>query len=273
MSWKQIYDANQAGQTFTFKQSIANDRLRNYSCREFPGWNLTITDQYRANVFLKELAGFERKNSMPNFSIVYLDQDHTAGLTQGMPSPKSMVADNDLALGRIVDGISHSKFWPKTAVFVIEDDAQDGFDHIDGHRSPCMVISPYVRRGATVSHFYNQTPVVHTMLQILGCPPLNQMDAMSPLMSDVFNDNPDLTPYTFKPNVIPLDQITQAKTASNLQRRWIAKSKSLDLRSPDASDEDLLNRMQWVSVKGSKPYPTRYERSKFVSRKRVADDR
>ncbi|HTQ09761.1 MAG TPA: alkaline phosphatase family protein [Fimbriimonadaceae bacterium] len=257
MSWKQLYDATLAGATYEFKQSIANDRLRRYSCRNYPGWNLGITDQYRADVFLQELAGFEKKNSMPNFSIVYLDQDHTAGLTPGMPTPKAMVADNDYALGRIVDGISHSKFWGTTAIFVVEDDAQDGWDHVDGHRSTCFVVSPYCRRGALVSTFYNQTSVVHTMLQILGAPPLNQMDAMSPLMTDCFKAVPDLTPYTAKPPIIPLDTLNVAKKATALQRRLMAKSKLLDLTKPDASDEDLLNRMQWVSVKGSRPYPGR----------------
>lgn len=256
MTWKQIYDANQAGQKQAFKQSIANDRLRRYSCRDYPGWNLTITDQLRANVFLGELKDFEKRGAMPNLSIVYLEQDHTAGLTPGMPSPKAMVADNDLALGRIVEGISHSKFWASTAIFVVEDDAQDGFDHIDGHRSTCYVISPYSRRGDTISHFYNQTSVIHTMLQILGVPPLNQMDAMSPLMTDCFTETPDLRPFTAKPNTIPLDLLNVPKsTTTKLVREWMAKSKKLDFSKPDAADEDVLNRAQWVSVKGGKKYP------------------
>ncbi|HWA82438.1 MAG TPA: alkaline phosphatase family protein, partial [Fimbriimonadaceae bacterium] len=271
MSWKQVYDANQAGQSLHFKQDIANEHLRRYSCRDYPGWNLDITDQLRANVFLKELKEFEKKGSMPNLSIVYLEQDHTAGLTPGMPTPKSMVADNDLSLGRIVDAISHSKFWAKTAIFVVEDDAQDGFDHVDGHRSTCFVISPYVRRGTVVSNFYNQIGVIHTMLQILGVPPMNQMDAMAPLMRDCFMPTPDLTPYTVKPNQIQLDLLNTPKKASAVVRQWMAKSRKLDLTKPDASDEDLLNRMQWVSVKGSKPYPSRYSKTKF-KKSRDGDD-
>ncbi|MFI5386653.1 MAG: alkaline phosphatase family protein, partial [Fimbriimonadales bacterium] len=263
MNWKQIFDANQAGQAMQFKQNIANEHLRRYSCRDYPGWNLAITDQLRANVFLKELKDFEKRGTMPNLSIVYLEQDHTSGLTVGMPSPKAMVADNDLALGRVIEGISHSKFWASTAVFVVEDDAQDGFDHVDGHRSTCFVVSPYVKRGQIVSSFYNQTSVIHTMLQILGVPPLNQMDAMSPLMNDCFTFKPDLRPYTVKPNSVPLDQLNTPKKATALQRQWMAKARQLDLSSPDASNEDMLNRMQWVSVKGSKPYPERYERTKF----------
>lgn len=265
MTWKQMYDANQAGQSFDFKQNIANDRLRRYSCREFPGWNLAITDQYRANVFLRELNDFERKGSMPNMTIIYLEQDHTSGLTAGMPTPKAMVADNDLALGRVIEGISHSKFWPSTAIFVVEDDAQDGFDHVDGHRSTCFVVSPYTKRGEVVSNFYNQTSVVHTMLQILGIAPLNQMDAHSPLMSECFTAKPVMTPFTAVRNQIPLDQLNTPKKATALERKWMAKAKQLDLSSPDASDEDLLNRMQWISVKGSKPYPERFEKTKFKS--------
>lgn len=271
MDWKQIYDANLAGQSLRFKQDIANERLRRYSCRDYPGWNLAITDQLRANVFLKELREFEKKGNMPSLSIVYLEQDHTAGLTLGMPTPKGMVADNDLALGRVVEGISHSKFWPKTAIFVVEDDAQDGFDHVDGHRSTCFVISPYARRGSVVSTFYNQIGVIHTMLQILGAPPLNQMDAMAPLMSDCFTSTPNLMPYTAKPSTIQLDLLNTPKKASVVVRQWMAKSSRLDLTKPDASDEDLLNRMQWVSVKGAKPYPSRYSKTKF-KKARDGDD-
>jgi DNA-binding beta-propeller fold protein YncE len=267
MTWKEIYDANKAGQTMQFKQNIANDRLRRYSCRDFPGWNLGITDQLRADVYLRELQSYEKKGTMPNLSIVYLEQDHTAGLSPGIPTPKAMVADNDYALGRVIDGISHSKFWAKTAIFVVEDDAQDGFDHVDGHRSTCFVVSPYARRGVVVSNFYSQVSVVHTMLQILGVSPLNQIDAMAPLMTDCFSATPDLTPFTLKPNVIPLDQLNTPKKATPLQRQWMAKSKRLDLTKPDASDEDLLNRMQWVSVKGSKPYPERYQRSRFKAKR------
>jgi hypothetical protein len=192
---------------------------------------------------------------MPSLTILYLEQDHTAGLTPGMPTPQAMVADNDLALGRVVEAISHSSFWPTTAIFVVEDDAQNGFDHVDGHRSPCLVVSPYTKRGVVVSRFYNQTSVIHTMLQILGVPPLNQMDAMSPLMTAVFTQTPNLAAYVHQPNQIPLDLLNVPKKASPLQRQWMAKSKLLDFTSPDASDEDLLNRMQWISVKGSKPYP------------------
>src|SRR5207248_10742079 len=136
-----------------------------------------------------------RRGNWPNLTIVYLPNDHTSGTTPGLPTPRAQVADNDLALGRVVEAISHSRFWPKTCIFVIEDDPQDGFDHVDGHRSLCLVISPYTHRGKVISRFYNQTSVLHTMERILGLPPMNQMDALAPLMTECFMDRPDLTPY------------------------------------------------------------------------------
>src|SRR5690606_27439176 len=124
--------------------------LTRYSCLDYPGWHMAIPDVLRADVFLKELAGFEKGGGLPNFTIVYLPQDHGSGTSPGFPTPRAHVADNDLALGRIVEGITRSRFWPKTCIFVVEDDPQDGFDHVDGHRSLCLVVSPYTRRGAVV---------------------------------------------------------------------------------------------------------------------------
>src|ERR1044071_6951327 len=111
---------------------------------------------------------------MPNVNIITLNNDHTNGTRPGSPTPRAQVADNDLALGRVVEGLSKSKFWPKTCIFVIEDDPQDGFDHVDGHRSPCLVVSPYTKRGAVIHDFYNQTSVLHTMQRILGLSAMNQ---------------------------------------------------------------------------------------------------
>lgn len=251
-SWKSVCEGNKSGKPLEATHRIENPRLKLYSAPTYPGWNLTISDQVRADIYLSD---FKNQKEMPSLTMVYLEQDHTAGLTPGMPTPQAMVADNDLALGRIIDSISHSKFWASTAIFVIEDDAQDGFDHVDGHRSCCFVISPYTRRGAIISDFHNQTGVVHTILQMLGVKPLTQLDAQSALFSDCFNAAPNLRPYDVKPNRIPLDTLNTPKKASSLQRAWMGKSKRLDLKTPDASDEDLLNRMQWIAVKGSKPYP------------------
>ena len=244
----------------THKISIAHnigiDRLRRYSNPDYPGWNLRIPDVLRADIFLKELAGFERRGTFPNLTIIYLPNDHTSGNGPGAPTPRAQVADNDLALGRIVEGISHSQFWPKTAIFVNEDDPQDGFDHVDGHRSLCLVVSPYTKRGAVISNFYNQTGVLHTALQMLGAPPLNQMDAASPLMRECFTDMPDLRPYTARPNNIPLDELNPPVTALRGEaRHWAQVSARIDFAHVDAAPEDTLNRILWYSSKGNAPYP------------------
>ncbi|GIV16058.1 MAG: phosphoesterase [Armatimonadota bacterium] len=243
-----------------FTQNIGIENLRRYSCRNYPGWNMRIPDVLRAEVFLKELREFERKGYFPNLVIIYLPQDHTSGTQPGMPTPRAHVADNDLALGRIVEGISKSRFWQRTCIFVIEDDPQDGFDHVDGHRSVCLVISPYTKRGAVVSEFYNQSSVLHTICRILGIPPMNQMVAMSPVMTACFTENPDFTPYTALPNRIPLDELNPPlNTLNPQQRHWAEASLRLPLDKPDRADEDILNRIIWHAVKGIEaPYPAEF---------------
>ncbi len=244
-----------------FTQNIGVENLRRYSCRAYPGWNMRIPDVLRAEVFLKELREFEQRDFFPNLVIIYLPQDHTSGTQPGMPTPRAHVADNDLALGRIVEGLSKSRFWSKMCIFVIEDDPQDGFDHVDGHRSLCLVISPYTKRGAVVSEFYNQTSVLHTICRILGVPPMNQMVAMAPVMTTCFTDTPDFTPYTALPNRVPLDELNPPLSSLNRQeeRYWALRSLHLPLDKPDLCNEDLLNRIIWHAVRGvDAPYPDHY---------------
>jgi len=205
----------------------------------------------RADVFLRDLKRFEEISIFPNLVIVYLPNDHTTGMTPGDPTPDSYLADNDLALGRVVEGISKSRFWPTTCVFVVEDDPQDGFDHVDGHRSLCLVVSPYTRRGIVVSEFYNQTSVLHTMERILGLPPMNQMDAMAPVMTACFQSKPDLRPYVCLPNKIPLAELVPTKAALSPTARHLAEqSTRLDFRGPDRADDDTLNCILWHTAKG-----------------------
>lgn len=262
-TFKQVYDDFAAGRPQTFEQKIGISRLRRYSSRDYPGWNMGIPDVLRAQVFLKELKEFEKKGFFPNFTIVYLPQDHLSGTSPGMPTPRAHMADNDLALGRVVEGISRSKFWPKTAIFVIEDDPQNGFDHIDGHRSLCFVVSPYARRGALVSNFYNQTSVLHTMQRILGLPPMNQMDARSPLMTACFTSKPDFRPYKALPVNVPLDELNPpANTLNETGRKWAELSQTIP---PEWSGkrtlehDKLLNRIIWYAMKGDQPYPEEWE--------------
>jgi len=240
-----------------FKHAIGIDRLRQYSHPDFHGWNMNISDVQRMDVFLEEFRQFEESGTLPNLIIMALPQDHGSGTSPGSPTPRSHMADNDLAVGRLVEAVSKSKFWPKTCIFINEDDPQNGFDHVDGHRSICLVISPYTKRGAVVSQFYNQTSVLHTIERMLGLPPMNQMDALAPLMTDCFTETPDFTPYQALPNNIPLDELNPAMTQLNeKQRVWAELSLAQNFRMVDRADEDSLNRIIWHAVKGvDAPYP------------------
>ncbi|HEY1381636.1 MAG TPA: bifunctional YncE family protein/alkaline phosphatase family protein [Gemmataceae bacterium] len=231
--------------------------LERYSSPDYPGWSLDVPDVLRADRFLKELRECERTGTLPNLVIVYLPQDHTSGTKAGMPTPRAHVADNDLALGRVVEAITKSKFWPTTCVFVIEDDPQDGFDHVDGHRSLCLVASPYTKRRAVVSKFYNQTAVLHTMERMLGLPPMNQLDAAAPVMAECFTAMADVTPFTARPAAVPLDELNPPAARLRGRARQLAEeSLKLDFSRPDAAEDDDLNRILWHAVKGDDaPYP------------------
>lgn len=244
-SFSENYKAWKEGRPVKFTGAIGVKRVRAYTCPDFPGWNLNIPDGYRADVFLKEFREMEAKGSMPDLTTIYLPQDHTSGNAGGAPTPRASVADNDLAVGRIVDAISHSKFWKDTVIFVLEDDPQDGLDSVDGHRSLCLVASPYTRRGTVVSTFYNQTSVLHTICRILGAKPYTRFIAESAPMDDLFGDKADLTPYTAVQATIPLDQLNPIKRTSV----------KLDLSGPDATDEEVMDRVLWSMAFPHRPYP------------------
>jgi len=247
MKLRDILAARAKGQRLTYKHSIGIERLRRYSNPDFPGWNMEIPDVERMDHFLREFREFERRGTFPNLTIVYLPQDHVGGSV----SSRSHMADNDLAIGQLVQAVSKSKFWPKTAIFINEDDPQGGFDHVDGHRSLCLVVSPYTRNRGKVSEFYNQTSVLHTMLRILGCPPLNQRDAGSPLMTACFRPTPDLRPYRLRPNNVPLDEPIGTRSQRLLARVPLSRP---GLKTP--KDDETLNRVIWHEAKGwGTPYP------------------
>jgi len=239
---------------------ISNASLRPYTCPDYPGWNLKVEDAMRMDAFMKEFEEFKRKGEWPDFVTVYLPSDHTSGTSEKAPIPAAMAADNDLAVGKLVEAISHSPFWAKTCIFVIEDDPQAGFDHVDGHRSVCWVISPYTKREAIDSSFYNQTSVLHTMELMLGLPPMNQMDAMAPVMRDCFVETPDLKPYTALPNRVPLNKMNPKKVALSGEELKLAQtSEEQDFSEPDLVNDDAMNRILWHSVKGVEtPYPAAY---------------
>ena len=222
------------------------------------GWDLSVPDAFRAACFIKELGEFERAGEFPNFIIINLPNNHTSGTRPNCPTPAAMVADNDLAFGKIVEAISRSKFWPDTCIFAIEDDPQAGWDHVSGYRTTAYVASPYTKRGAVISTQYNQTSLLRTMELMLGLPPMNQFDATATPMSDCFTNTPDFTPFVSVPNNVPLDQMNpDAKKISDpLLRKNAYASARLPLALADQCPEDTLNRILWAAMKGpDAPYP------------------
>jgi len=189
--------------------------------------------------------------------IMLLPNDHTVGTREGYPTPAAAVADNDLALGQIVEAVSNSPFWPETVIFVVEDDPQAGLDHVDSHRTVAFCISPYTRRGIVDSTHYNQTGMLRTMELIYGLAPMNQLTMASNPMIACFQEEPDFTPYKARPNEIPLDQMNQNIAQLRGKARYYAKqSMELSLDDIDMADEGTFNRILWHAVKGvNTPYP------------------
>ncbi|HVU25638.1 MAG TPA: SMP-30/gluconolactonase/LRE family protein [Opitutus sp.] len=218
--------------------------LRGHVDTLYPSWDINITDVSRAARFATELARFERAGDMPRLQVVQLPSDHTSGGAGGQRTPTAMVADNDLALGQIVAAVSRSKFWADTAIFVLEDDAQNGPDHVDAHRMPALVISPWTRRHAVDSTLYSTTSMLRTIELILGLQPMSQYDAAAMPMWASFAGKPDLAPYEARPAQVPLD-------ARNPKTGWAARaSRRMDFSKPDRVDDIVLNRVVWRSVRG-----------------------
>jgi hypothetical protein len=234
------------------------ESIRAHTPTNYVGWDMSVPDQYRADFILRELAQYEARGEFPHLTIICLPNDHTSGTSKGTPTPAACVADNDLAFGRIVEALSHSRFWKEMAIFAIEDDPQAGWDHVSGYRTTAYCISPYARRGAVVSTQYNTTSLIRTMEQILGLPPMNQFDASATPMWDCFTDRPDFTPFTALPASVPLDQMNPdpKAVADRLLRQDAITSSKLNFREVDKAPEDVLNRILWRSMKGSaEPYP------------------
>ena len=223
--------------------------LRTHTNPLFPGFDLDISDQHRADVWIAELQKFVQQGSMPQLEIVRLPNDHTAGARAGAPTPRAYMADNDLALGRMIEALSRTPFWKSTVVFVLEDDAQNGPDHVDSHRSPLLVISPY-SAGGTIHRFANTTDVIRTIEEILGTSSLAHFDYYARPLRDVWSSRPDDRPYVASRSIAPLDEKNAGGT------REARESSRLDLRLEDLSDDDLFNRILWGTIKGpGVPYP------------------
>jgi DNA-binding beta-propeller fold protein YncE len=211
----------------------------------FRTFDMDYSDLKRADRFLEELAGFEKSGEMPRLVILRLPNDHTSGTSPGKLTPTAYVAENDLALGRVVEGLSKSRFWPGMAIFVVEDDAQNGSDHVDAHRTVALAISPYIRRHSVDSTMYSTSSMVRTIELCLGLDPMSQFDAAARPMSHAFTGAPDLTPYVHRPSQVDLGA-TNSKTA------WGAEeSRKLNLEIEDRADDLVFNEIIWKSVKGA----------------------
>jgi YVTN family beta-propeller protein len=206
-------------------------------------------DYKKINVFIDELHDAEKTGNWPNFMVMSLGEDHTSGLEPGRYTPYASVGSNDLALGEMVEAISHSKFWKDTAVFVIEDDAQNGPDHVDAHRTEALVLSPYVRRHSLDSTMYTTASFVRTMELILGLPPMTQFDQRATPLFASFTTTPDFAPYDRVSEMVDL----QAKNPDKGVLE--ALSQKLDWSHYDAADPDKLNYILWTALKPNQPMP------------------
>ena len=233
-----------------------NAALRPFLHPKFIGFPSEISDQWRADQFLADFKSWEQSGKMPALSIMLLPNNHTSGTSPGMPTPRASVADNDLALGRIVEAISKSRFWKETLILVMEDDSQTGVDHIDGHRSIAFCISPYTRRGVTVSEMYNHTSFVRTMGLVLAIPPLNRFDRTGMPLTACFADKPDFRPYTARPTNIALDEMNPpAKKLTGIQRELALECAALDWSDVDRAHAETVAKAIWYAQKPNVPFP------------------
>ncbi len=234
------------------------ETIQPFSPTHYVGWEMSVPDQYRADVILRELREFEARGEFPALTIICLPNDHTSGTNPGAPTPAACAADNDLAFGRIIEALSHSRFWKEMAIFGIEDDPQNGWDHVSGYRTTAYVVSPFAKRKSVVSSQYNTTSIIRTIEQILGLPVMNQFDASATPMFDCFTETPDFTPFTVLPSNIPLDQMNPkpAVMMDAVLRKDALASARMNFLEVDKAPEDELNRILWRAMKGSRePYP------------------
>ena len=233
---------------------------------KFHGYDLKYPDVKRADRFLEELAEFEKAGEMPRLIVMRLPNDHTSGTRLGALTPSAMVADNDLALGRVVEGLSKSRFWPHLAIFVVEDDAQNGSDHVDAHRTVALAISPYIKRKTVDSTMYSTSSMLRTMELILGLDPMTQFDASARPMSPAFTATPDLTAYRVRPPGIDIHELNAPDAPG------AAASAKLNLEKEDQADDLVFNEIIWKSVRGADSVMPPPVRAAFVIPRPKADD-
>ncbi|MDX1983301.1 MAG: alkaline phosphatase family protein [Bryobacteraceae bacterium] len=231
--------------------------LNKVLAKNFAPYSLAVPDVARARIFLADLAKWQREGSMPNLVVMLLPSDHTSGASPGASTAKAMVADNDLAVGQVVEGLSKSPFWKSMAIFIVEDDAQNGVDHVDGHRTVALVASPFARRGHIDSTFYSQQSMLKTIELILGLPTLSLFDLIANDMRAAFQDTPDLTPFeSVQPAQSLFEKNPPLQALKGPARKAAADSSRMKWDVPDAAPTGRLNQILWGMVKGwNTPYP------------------
>jgi phospholipase C len=243
--------------------------LAPYASKRYPYPTLAINDQIRAEEYLREFDEREKSGQIPQLSIISLNSDHTNGTSPKVPRPRAMVADNDLALGRIVERITHSKVWSSSLILVTEDDAQDGYDHVDGHRTIGLAIGPHIRRDVVDSNHYNHTSMIRTIQQIFGIPQKTRALEAARAMTSIFTDKTDLTPYDKLTPGVALDEMNPPlKALAGRQLQAARQSMAMNFKDIDDAPAEAFNRILWGDAMGwNTPYP------KLPKSRKASDER
>ncbi len=240
--------------------------LKDHLCTHFTGWDLSVRDTVRFNEWKKDFDSLVAINALPHFNSIRFPNDHTAGLRKGNYTPFSYLADNDISVGMFIDHLSKSPVWKESVVFIVEDDAQDGPDHVDAHRSTAYVAGGFVKRNFVDHTMYSTTSVLRTIELILGIPPMSQYDAGSPSMWRCFQSTPDLTTYNAKPLQVDLDEKNTGENA------WQRKSEKFNFSKEDAVPDDEFSEVIWKAVKGIDSKMPAPKRAAFVKQTVIKDD-
>ena len=241
--------------------------LQGHMCEQYPGYDLNIKDIDRIQVFKADFDSLLAIGKLPQFNSIRIGNDHTYGQRLGKKTPVSMAADNDWALGQLVEFISHSPIWKESAIFVLEDDAQNGPDHVDAHRSPAFVISPYIKMGSVNSNIYSTSGILRTMELILGLSPMSQYDAAAMPLFDCFTNEPNLKPFVARAPKVSLDDINVANNES------AKRSAAWNFSREDAAPDIDLNEVVWKSVKGEQSVMPAPRRSAFIVLEKKAESK
>ena len=260
LNWLAIYNQYINHEPLGFNNTTTIARIRPIISPDYPDCdNIVFTDQIRADVFIKEWKEYEQQNGdqLPALMVLSLPDDHTGGTSPSLPTPRAMVADNDLAVGRIIETITHSRFWDSTVVFITQDDSQSGWDHISSYRTTAAVISPYSVLHKTIHTNYNQVSMVRTIEQILGIPPMNVMDATASPMIDCFNNSKTAYTYQLLPNQVPLNEMNKPVALLKGKAKYYAKlSAAKAFKEVDGGNDDEMNKILWFDAKGDVKYPS-----------------